>query len=544
MEVIHRCPLSSRLTSRWNRFSAICLSIWRGVVLFSFALCSFQANGILAAPEEIALQGSIPMEIQEIEITYPEGHPPSVSLKGATPPTPSTFRPSGGNVDLLASPKEIVSFGGSEHDVDWKKDKLTIWTQTEMPRPYGEELFLHQRDSSLDALSYDVLHIRGETSGSLILALADVAARQHEDNVPLLSVVGPFDVRVPLSGLARRVDLRYLTSLVLLPQEKTNTTTLETLALEQSERQREHKFRLGFWLWEYRDLLDRGDTILDECQRFACTRLFIQMPADKDPPSLWTTYVQFLRSAQSRGIEAFALDGYPEAIHDPSPLAEKIERLLTLMGDESLAGVQLDIEPYLLEDFLVGESGFVRYLAAIDRIKETLGPHTRLSVVIPFWFTSQIVNNRPVAFSVMDRADEVTVMSYRTRVEEVQTFAEDNLRYGDMIGVPVWLALETRALPLEQHVVLKRESHRESADAYLDRATRRVVLASPPAAEGIEWFRVHSRFTVRPEQLTFVDQSRQLVQTTITSVTNTTPNHSLAGMVIHDLNGFLALREE
>jgi hypothetical protein len=214
------------------------------------------------------------------------------------------------------------------------------------------------------------------------------------------------------------------------------------------------------------------------------------------------------------------------------------------MDGESLTGVQLDIEPYLLEDFFVGEAGFVRYLAVIDRIKETLGPHIRLSVVMPFWFTSQTVNNRSVAFSVMDRVDEVTVMSYRTNVEEVRTCAEDTLRYGDIVDVPVWLALETRALPLEQHVVLERVFHRELADAYLDRATRRVVFASPPTTEGIEGFRVHSRFTVRPEQLTFANHNRQSVQTAISSVRNATLNRSFAGMVIHDLTGFLTLREE
>src|SRR5262249_25618584 len=161
-----------------------------------------------------------------------------------------------------------------------------------------------------------------------------------------------------------------------------NTVILETLALEQSEHQREQKSGLGFWLWEYQDLPDRGGALLDECQRLSCTRLFVQIPADEDPPTLWAAYVQFLRSARIRGIEAFALDGYPEAIYDSTPLVKKIRHLLILMDGESLAGVQLDIEPYLLEDFFVGETGFVHYLAVIDRIRETLGPHIRLSVVM------------------------------------------------------------------------------------------------------------------------------------------------------------------
>ena len=67
---------------------------------------------------------------------------------------------------------------------------------------------------------------------------------------------------------------------------------------------------------------------------------------------------------------------------------------------------------------------------------------------MPFWFTSTVHRSRPLAFAVMDRADEVAVMSYRTDVQELTAISEDTLRYGFLTGIPVWLGMETtRLLP-------------------------------------------------------------------------------------------------
>jgi hypothetical protein len=168
---------------------------------------------------------------------------------------------------------------------------------------------------------------------------------------------------------------------------------------------------------------------------------------------------------------------------------------------------------------------------------------TRLSIVMPFWFTSQRVRGRPVAFAVMDRVDEVAIMSYRTDMGELQAIAKDTLRYGDMAGIPVWLALETRALPVERHVILKRAARRDLADAYLDATGQRLVLSPPLATAGLTWFRVDHRVTVRPERLTFAHRTRQQVRAAVATLMQTVDHRSLAGVLVHDLDGFMALTE-
>jgi hypothetical protein len=396
---------------------------------------------------------------------------------------------------------------------------------------------------SVDVLSYKFLHVSGEASGRVTLALADEARQRREENIPIATVTGSFDLRVPLDAAARQMDLRQVVAVVVRPQEQPATVTLKTLDFEQAPAQQQLPHRLGFWVWEYKEAVTHASETLAACQRFGCTRLLVQMPALDDPLDLWRAYVQFLQTVQDKGIEAFALDGAPDAIYHPEPLLEKVHRLRQLSGDRMITGVQLDIEPYLLEGFFADNTGFLRYLAVIERMKATVGKQWRLSLVVPFWLTSHVVQDRPVAFAVMDQADEVAVMSYRTEAEEIFAIAEDSLRYGAQVGVPVWLAVETMALPIERHVVLKREARRDLADAYLDRQKQRLILEPPPEGEAFEWFRVHHRVTVRPERLTFAGQSRARVQATVSMLGESKSHQLPAGVVVHHLTSFLALPE-
>lgn len=527
----------------WLRTETFCRSLWWSGVILLLTLCTAQAQERVLTTEAIAVRGSIPMTVQEIDITYPRGQSPYVSFKKVTPKPIPSFRPSERRCEVLHEASVVVSFG-STHEAEWKEGKFILRSRAQAEGPHGQELLFQRPDLAVDVLSYDTLHIRGETSGAVTLALTDVATRQREDNVPILQINGTFDVRLPLKTIARQLDLRHLMSLVLLPQDLTNTVTLSHLAFERTDRLRQHSPQIGFWLWDYHKGITQGRTVIEECQRAGCRRLFVQMPKATDADSLWAEYAQFLRAVKNTGIEAFALDGHPEAINDPTPLVEKLQQLLALADNTSLDGVQFDIEPYLLEDFFATESGFVRYLTAIDQLKAALRPGLRFSIVMPFWFSSQKVHGRAVTFAVMDRADDVAIMSYRTTSKELPSLAEDTLRYGDLIGRPVWLALETRPLPPEQHVVLHREIHRERADAYLDRSARQVILSPPPETVTTDWFRVHHRYTVAPERVTFAGQNQQIVQSVIAETSKLLSNPSLAGVVIHDLPGYLALTDE
>jgi hypothetical protein len=493
--------------------------------------------------QETALTPPLPSAIQEIEVIYTEGQAPKVSLKAlAAPPPAQAYRLSGPRVDLLPRISAIRPFGPCQIRVDRGAPPLKLEMNTSRAGQGGALLTLQQEGRVLDALSYDILHLRGEVSRPITLALADEAALQREDNVLLTRIEGPFDLRIHLKLAAQRLDLRRLAALILLPEWQESQLALERVALEQTAKPPHQATGFGFWVWRYQVAVAQSEKVLAACQQAGCNRLLVQLPSLQDPASLWQGYARFLAASQARGIEAYALDGEPEAIYDPAPLMNKVRRLGTLLAEGSWAGLQLDLEPYLLEGFVANEATLLQYLAAIDQIQTVLPAKTRLSVVMPFWFTSLTVWGRPVAFAVADRADEIAIMSYRTDLGELRIIAEDMLRYGDLTGTPVWLSVETLSLPIERHLVLKSGPRRDRADAYLDRLAHRLVLASLPAnIEAHDGFRVHHRVEVWPERLTFAGQCRLRVRSAINTILTTVPNVSLAGILIHDLDAFLAL---
>jgi len=81
------------------------------------------------------------------------------------------------------------------------------------------------------------------------------------------------------------------------------------------------------------------------------------------------------------------------------------------------------------------------------------------------------------------------------------------------------------------------------ASDYVDQTGQRLVLRRPPATKDLAWFRVYHHTTVRPERLTFAGQTRTQVRAAVAAVVASVTHPSLAGMLIHDLDGFLALSE-
>jgi hypothetical protein len=500
---------------------------------------------------EVPLTGAIPADIHSIELSYVGEHTtPSVTINGPPDSVPSTSdKPISPLLDLLPDFNHSQVFGvcrGRMLRPEGEKTVTMTFAEAGGGR-CGQRIELRPNRGVLDLLSYKTIRLRGQAQGLVSFAMEDWASAIRQDNVRFVTVRGTFDVTIPLVELGRSLDLRRAAALVVTTEDSEARVVLEQMDLAQDRSSLAQSGRSGLWVWRYREAIEDPGAILSTCRRHSLSRVMIQMPASEDGPEIWRAYVRLLVTLRESGIEVVALDGYPEAIYEPQQLAEKVRRLFSLVEPHLLAGVQLDIEPYLLPGFLDDETGPIQYLNAIDLIKEMIGQRTHLSVVIPFWLTTVAVRGRPLAFAVMDRVDEVVVMSYRTDLDEVKSLSDDTLRYGDLIGIPVWLAVETITLPVEQRVTLKREPCLHLADAVLDRLHRRLMF--PPFSSPLskddhrEGFRVHHRMTVRPERITFAGRPRSDVEKAVRTLLNTVAHRSFAGIVIHDFDGLRALAE-
>jgi len=492
----------------------------------------------IAGAEEIQIFGDIPSDIRQIDLTYSETGPPRLSFQSTPParPTPPPLRPSMAQFDLLTVVK-TTNFVGSCEAVDVERPGTwAVTIRADRARPCGAVLTTHT-STALDVLSYATVALKGHTSKPITLALVH---DRDQPSVPLVTVTGHFDIRLALKPMIARLDPTHVTTIVFEADADKTTLSLERFLLERTSAVSATGQRKGFWVWDYRAAVADPEGLIQDCRRAGVTRILVQIPDGKDPEVLWSAYAHLLERAASSGLEAFALDGYPEAIYDPAPLMEKITRLRLFLPQGLMNGVQLDIEPYLLAQFS-DPHDYSLYLRAIEKIKAHLGSYARLSIVMPFWFSAKTVHHRPLDFEVMDRVDEVAVMSYRTDVDDLQDIAEHTLRYGDAIGVPIWLAVETRPLPVDRQVTLVREPRLNIANAYLDRAGRRLVFMAPPPGH-TEGFRVAHEIIVRPERLTFAGKRRHELHAALDTIFEF-PHPSLAGVLIHDMPGYFSLVE-
>jgi hypothetical protein len=505
---------------------------------------TLQPSAGFSSADEYVLRSHIPPKIAEIEIVNPEGSAPKIYLKNSSTPKPlPSVKRTTASLDLVPS-LTIPEFAfGCVATTARDIKSLRIEFTGPGVGSCRQTISLKQNGAVLDILSYDTLRFTGRAGGKISLSLVAYDGQEHQDSVLLSHLAGTFDIQLPLSGLGKRLDLRRVTALTIETTEPETELRLDSFILERYERKRAKTSRLGFWVWNYHEALANPQSIFDICRKVGADRLFVQIPSLKDETEIWMAYVRFFQEAKKAGIEAFALDGYPEAIHFSAPLIEKIAKLQKLMSSTELAGVQLDIEPYLLEEFFAIQTGFTKYLATIDKIKSIMRSPAKLSVALPFWFSEHRVSGRPVSFAVMDRVDEVAVMSYRTDVDEVRAITEDTLRYGDLTEKSVWLALETIPLAPERYTTLTPEPRHDLADAYLDRKKKRLVLNPPGALKDIEGFRIQRRITVHPERITFAGQDRKKLHDSVERLVNKIANPSLAGVVIHDLRGFVALSQ-
>lgn len=490
----------------------------------------------------VSYQGSVPIAVQQLDVVYIVGREPTLVFKTAPDPVaPRRIRPVELRVNLLDHILDVRSEPGCELLREVSTAVLTVRTVGPGDLPCPILFAVAQAGTRLDLLSYQSMTLRGSVSVPISITLVDSRTAWRDIRSLLEQRPGQFDVTVPLMSGAKEIDLRDVTMVAVIPQQGGVVLRFDELSVARWQPPPQAHRRIGFWVWDYREATTQRSTLVEVCRSLQCGRLVVQMPALDDPEEIWLRYVALLQTIQRQGIEAFALDGYPEAILDARPLLKKVERLREVMHGQLPAGVQLDIEPYLLDGFLNDPQGYEKYLETHAQVKRALAGQARLSIVMPFWLTSQALRNRSVAFAAMDLADEVAIMSYRTDLAELRGLVEDQLSYADLIGLPVWLAVETQSLPLEKHVRLAHVARRDLATAYLDRTNKRLVFAPPSGGDERDWFRIVGRTTVRPERLTFSGRSRREVDAMIRGLDLTLPNRSFAGVLIHDYPGFLAL---
>jgi hypothetical protein len=205
-------------------------------------------------------------------------------------------------------------------------------------------------------------------------------------------------------------------------------------------------------------------------------------------------YRRLVRRIHGAGLKVYALLGsgylHTERFVLPRHRDEAVAMLKRVLDynaqaapEERFDGINLDIEPHILAEWSSRKmellAGFVDLSDALMRVKAESGQTLPMGPAIPFWLDGIQLEwqgkRKPVSQHVQDIYDYVALMDYRDHAEGgdgLVSHAMDELHYGEAIGRPVLIGIET--LPNE----LRKVSFHHLGEADLERelaATSRSV---------------------------------------------------------------------
>jgi hypothetical protein len=279
----------------------------------------------------------------------------------------------------------------------------------------------------------------------------------------------------------------------------------------------------GIWVWDFQRVRGQEREVMERLSRDNIKKVYIQISGDLE------AFRPLLQQAKERAITVFALDGSPDAIDDFRSLLEdvsKIREFNRTHPDTTFTGLQIDVEPYLKKDFHLRKNDYVRqYLMMARELSHFAGGDVRLSFALPFWFDKLVIDEKPLSFHIIDIADEVVIMSYRTDYRELLEISSAVLCYASAVGKPVFLGLELNRLPNEEHFIVDK---REVLGVSLLTQDKRILLKDPH--DGLPALR---RYAVKSEKITFFQKKDKLPALMAT----TPPYRSFSGYVIHSYEG-------
>ena len=349
------------------------------------------------------------------------------------------------------------------------------------------------------------------------------------------------------------------------------------------------------WIWNTAGYLGRPER-QDSLARFLSEQgfgsAFVQLvsaPVEAetsrgiDPDDRMRRLVSALHAS---GIEVYALDGARElALPANHGVVYATIRNVRRYNEraasaERFDGIRYDIEPYLLPGFHGPRraeilQGYLEVLARGAELAREGG--LRFGADIPFWFDSPDEatfervtadfegEDKPVSEHVIDLADDIAVMAYRTSAfgaDGILRQAEGELRYASLNGKRAWVALETGRLPDETLVEFAGDPAADpdelppegGAIGMVSAGDSLLVVWRPPgtadatdglpvdSVESTRWWPVTRTVAVPADKLSFAAPGLDSMRRAMREVTRELSRFgSFAGFAIHYAESYGAL---
>ena len=297
----------------------------------------------------------------------------------------------------------------------------------------------------------------------------------------------------------------------------------------------------GTWLWNAEAWLTRPSLIEEWAVISRLDRVFLQLRIDNGELADGRALADFTARLGRRGISVHAVEGDPAMVAGDG-LDNALRRVAairryqtTSRPDARLAGLQFDIEPYLLASFALDPAAvWSQWAAAIQSLSATWGKP--VSIVVPFWMLDSEAG-RSAIDSVRFAVSDLTVMAYRTETGEVTALSEPWLAWGALHDLPIRIALENGPLGVEVHRTFVR-AEMGHLQLTTENGIATVSLLSEPARahQGALVYAFHHETRVNPARISFMNNRDKLAVARAELARLLVAWPSFDGLMIHALD--------
>lgn len=319
------------------------------------------------------------------------------------------------------------------------------------------------------------------------------------------------DAAVPLAGAQR---LRFpgggAAELVILAPRGAGSLRLAGLRLAPAAPPR--RAEAGAWAWEPDLWRDGGAALIRDAAARGVKLLSVTLEIADGRVLHRRALGRFVRAARRAGIAVEAVEGDPHMVLEAG-LANGLARARAIARYQAeapagarLAGVQFDIEPYVLPAWGTPAANYRAWSAAVVALAGAAGGPVHLA--LPFWIADDEDGARFLE-EVRASVREVTAMTYRTDPATVTVIAEPLLHWGARTGIPIRLALE--ASPVDAEAEERFVPAESGTIALVERAgtATALLLDREAALPGARMYRSRGTVQVRPERISFLgDEAR------------------------------------
>ena len=297
------------------------------------------------------------------------------------------------------------------------------------------------------------LALQASGAGEWTVAMADTARLARENPLPLGSIqLGPESSSHQLALPPQATSWRALVLSCPATEARLALSAVE-LRVARAER--------AAWVWSPAVWLERPEVVWALQRELQLTRVYITVPVQGDAVRDVDALTAFLAQAHARGLAVWAVMGDPaHAMPQHRAAMASLIRAYRRYNDGAapssrLAGLQLDIEPYLLPGYRLDPPAWRNaYLDSVRTARTAWGPGA-LDLAVPVWWGTHPAWGEPWLAALLPLEVSLTVMNYRTDAGALTAGARPFLQWADAHGSLVSMALEAGPLPDErrQHYV-------------------------------------------------------------------------------------------